>query len=101
MTKIKGIYDSYWQNRLTSVNNDPIDDHSPNEIFETIASLMKTGWKLLDVGCGEGKIAEIARTKFDEIYGCDISKTALLKAKDRGISTVCVDLNYVLLDGNL
>ncbi|HLA28909.1 MAG TPA: class I SAM-dependent methyltransferase [Syntrophales bacterium] len=93
MTKIKGIYDSYWQNRLTSVNNDPIDDHSPNEIFETIASLMKTGWKLLDVGCGEGKIAEIARTKFDEIYGCDISKTALLKAKDRGISTVCVDLN--------
>lgn len=93
MIKIKDIYDSYWQNRLTSVNADSIDDQSPNEIFETIAPLMRTGRRLLDVGCGEGKITEIARTKFDEIYGCDISKTALLSAKERGISTVCVDLN--------
>lgn len=93
MTKIKDIYDSYWQNRLTSVNADSSDDQSPNEIFETIAPLMRTGRRLLDVGCGEGKITEIARTNFDEIYGLDISKTALLKAKERGISTVCVDLN--------
>lgn len=93
MTKIKDIYDSYWQYRLSSVKADSIDDQSPNEIFETIAPLMRTGRRLLDVGCGEGKITEIARTKFDEIYGCDISKTVLLKAKERGISTVCVDLN--------
>lgn len=93
MTKIKDVYDSYWQNRLTGVNADSIDDQSPNEIFETIAPLMRTGRRLLDVGCGEGKITEIARTNFDEIYGLDISKTALLKAKERGISTVCVDLN--------
>lgn len=93
MTKIKEIYDSYWQNRLTTVKADSSDDQSPNEIFETIDPLMRTGKRLLDVGCGEGKITEIARTKFDEIYGCDISKTVLLTAKERGISTIRVDLN--------
>lgn len=54
---------------------------------------MKNGARFLDVGCGVGNITEICRMKFNEIYGCDISKNALMKAKERDLSTVCVDLN--------
>jgi len=69
----------------------------PNEIFEAADRLLKRGERLLDIGCGNGSLVGIATVKFDEVYGCDISKTALQEANRKETQTVCSDLNEVFL----
>lgn len=48
---------------------------------------------LLDVGCGTGIIAHFIKGKVKKVYGIDISKKDLEKAKERGIITTAVDFN--------
>lgn len=65
----------------------------PNEILESVAPVLEGGRRILDVGCGEGTIAEIARDRFKDLYGCDLSETALREASKRGEAGVCADLD--------
>ncbi len=66
---------------------------SSNEILESLADLLQKGKKILDIGCGNGDSIEVTRNKFNEVYGCDISETALSEAIRRGMTGVSADLN--------
>jgi methionine biosynthesis protein MetW len=91
MAKFKSLYNTYWQNRLLA--EAVKSDHLPNEILESIEPLLRKGKRLLDIGCGDGAIIEIAIDRYEEIHGCDISLNALSETKDMGMFSVCADLN--------
>jgi len=50
--------------------------------------------KLLDIGCGEGNVTELYRSrKGCKVYGLELSDVALKKAKERGVEVTKWDLN--------
>jgi methionine biosynthesis protein MetW len=54
---------------------------------------------ILDVGCGEGLIAEeIAKTKKAQIYGIDVSTKAISKFVNKGFHGEVIDLDAEALD---
>ena len=83
MARFKSLYDTYWQNRL--LTKAVKSDHLPNEILESIEPLLRKGKRLLDIGCGDGSIVEMAIDKYEEIHGCDISLNALSETRDMGM----------------
>jgi 2-polyprenyl-6-hydroxyphenyl methylase/3-demethylubiquinone-9 3-methyltransferase len=44
---------------------------------------LRQGHSFLDVGCGEGNLVLAAKSKFEEVYGVDISKTRIMKAQSK------------------
>lgn len=55
--------------------------------------------RVLDLGCDDGRLVKKRIEKFvgsDDIWGVDIDKKVLEKAKKRGIKTFCQDLNKLL-----
>ena len=95
MARFKSLYDAYWQNRL--LTKAVKSDHLPNETLESIEPLLRKAKRLLDIGCGDGSIVEMAIDKYEEIHGCDISLNALSGTRDMGIFSVCADLNEGLV----
>ena len=94
MRTSRQIYEEYWQMSQSHLAYmDKYNKAFPNEILECVDTILKKGKKLLDVGCGSGALMEFTESKFDEIHGCDISETALQKAKKRGMRAICVNLN--------
>jgi len=91
MRTIANRYEKYWQSkRYTRKSANP----KPSDLIETIDSaLRKSTTKLLDVGCGNGYLMNIAKKKAKFVYGCDISRTAVKEAKRKGMVVVCADLN--------
>jgi len=89
----KNIYEKYWKDRLEADRLNQKKRFFPGEILESVNKILKSGERLLDLGCGEGNLFEITKHKFNEGHGCDISEIALKKAKKRGIYTICADLN--------
>lgn len=77
MTDIKNNYDDYWETRFSSFPRGVWGDVSPNEIFESVAPLVTKSLRLLDIGCGDGSYMSLVKPQFQEIYGCDISESAL------------------------
>lgn len=97
MTRSKQQYEKYWQERLQRSDLEGNKSLFPNEIIEEVDCLLKHGERLLDIGCGDGNLIDIAEKKFVDVYGCDISQTALKEVNKRRILTVCGDLNEDLL----
>jgi glycosyltransferase involved in cell wall biosynthesis len=68
---------------------------------------LNSGEIFLDFGCGYGRIAEVLRDRFDVQYiGLDINERGLVSLKQRGFSTMFVDLSdadaaLTLIDENL
>jgi methionine biosynthesis protein MetW len=48
---------------------------------------------LLDVGCGEGTFAKLAKNKFDHLYGIDLCFRALKSANNKNLQVVKGNLN--------
>jgi len=97
MTRFRRTYEQYWHTRLSAESLDQYGSPSPNEILESVAAVLKKGGRILDVGCGNGAIAEITTNRFDQLHGCDFSETALQEASQRGAAVVCADLNAEFL----
>jgi methionine biosynthesis protein MetW len=93
MISTKRIYEIYWRQKQAKGSFDSNEKLFPSEILGAIERLLKGRGRLLDVGCGNGNVIEIAKHKFDETHGCDISQTVLESAKNKGIITTCIDLN--------
>lgn len=96
-TKFKEKYDTYWKLRIARDCREETNRISLNEIFESVEAILIRGEKCLDAGCGSGAAIEILNAKFDEVYGCDISQTALIYSHQKGVVAACVDLNSELL----
>lgn len=93
MISTKRRYERYWREKQAKESFDYNKKLHPNEILEALELLLKGRGKLLDVGCGNGNLLGIAKFKFDEVHGCDISETVIETAKNKGIITTCIDLN--------
>ena len=91
--KIKLTYEKYWNNRKNSLKNEAESERTPNEIFDTVASILEGGHRLLDVGCGDGAFSCYVRNRFKEIHGVEIAKKAADVAKRRGMIVGIMDLN--------
>ena len=44
--------------------------------------MLEQGDKFLDVGCGEGQLVIRAKTKYNQVYGIDISESRINRAKE-------------------
>jgi methionine biosynthesis protein MetW len=93
MINSKQSYEKYWQEKRSETLTRSGEKSFQSEILESIETVLRNGNRLLDVGCGDGSLIEIARSRFDEVYGCDISELILKDAKERGIISTCLDLN--------
>jgi methionine biosynthesis protein MetW len=60
---------------------------------EIAYNLLPNGQRLLDIGCGNGELGIIAKNKFKQIFGIDISKCALEEAHKVGLIVKQVNLN--------
>ncbi len=55
--------------------------------------LLEGGGRFLDIGCGEGTLAQQVHHLFEETHGVDISDTAVTLARARGLKALRVNLN--------
>lgn len=97
MTELRRTYERYWAARLADAGRATEGSSSLNEIFESVGSVLGEGKRLLDVGCGVGTLLDLVGAKFQAVHGCDLSETALREARQRGVLSVCADLNRSLL----
>lgn len=90
-------YGDYWLRREAGPDKAGLsrkgpdsDSHHRNQIA---VRLIPEGVKVLDVGCGPGKLlATLQRHRPDlELHGIDISPEAIRIAKERGFNAECVD----------
>jgi len=93
MQDIGERYENYWLLRQ-SLDSCHQEKKFSGDLFETLdVALNESGEKLLDVGCGNGILMDIVKDRVERLYGCDISKTASRAAKNRGMNSVCTDVN--------
>jgi methionine biosynthesis protein MetW len=97
MASTKLRYERYWKEKQAESFCDFNKNFFPSEILGAVEMILKGGYRLLDVGCGNGNVMEIVKHRLDEVYGCDISETVLKIAKNKGIITTCIDLNTYYL----
>ncbi|MDE2320568.1 MAG: class I SAM-dependent methyltransferase, partial [candidate division NC10 bacterium] len=97
MIELRRTYERYWAARRADAGGAAEGSGSPNEIFESVGSVLGEGKRLLDVGCGVGTLLDLVGAKFQAVHGCDLSETALREARQRGVLSVCADLNRGLL----
>jgi len=84
------LYQKIWKNKNHNKNNIYVEKGSRMDIASKI---IEGGEKLLDIGCGDGTFGALVNEKYKEIYGIDISSSALKIAEKRGIKTIKVNLN--------
>jgi len=95
---ISKFYDDYWKFRKI-INK--VHIQKKIDIPERIKSLLtdikiKPGYRILDLGCGEGTIGKILRETYDDkvyIQGNDISKIALEMARAYYDDVSLIDFN--------
>ena len=79
----KNIHRMYSNQKLTKLNNR----------YLTILENLPKGNSILDVGCGNGEFTKYFFKKYKEVYGIDISETALKLARQKKIIAKQVDLD--------
>ena len=83
------LYEKIWRRSLADKS-----DFSCSRIEEAV-NLLGKGNRLLDIGCGEGTFAVLAKEKFKHVFGIDFSIKALRKANIRNITVIKNNLNKV------
>jgi len=90
MNEIK--YNNYWEEflRIKDKCNIKINKDSREMVA---AELLEPCDKLLDIGCGDGIFSILAKGKYKNYYGCDISEVALRKASELGCIVKKINLD--------
>jgi len=98
--KFKEYYEKYWNKRIEEETNSipAIRSSIPNFLvkysqYGTILNQVPENSSLLDIGCGQGKVASLFLKKNCKVTGIDVSVKALAIAVKTGINTKSWDLN--------
>jgi methionine biosynthesis protein MetW len=94
--EIKRIYEQYWHERIKELSGGDKKEETPHEIFDTVSSVLETGNKILDVGCGDGFFSHYIKDKFKKMYGAEIVGEVALIAQKQNIIVSVMDLNMSL-----
>lgn len=80
MSNQEKSYEEYWRDGGQTVG--------PYVYFkqDLLKKLVGSGKRVLDVGCGDG-LTSSAIASENEVYGVDVSDTALARARERGLKT--------------
>ncbi len=86
----KQFYEKYWEHRQKTgyIYDEKLTPHR----FSIIASLVGSGKKILDVGCGEGFLDKLLIEKSNEVFGIDISERAVKLARKNGVKAFVCDI---------
>jgi len=95
---LRDFYDKYWRQRKAK-GYIYSKELKPNR-FSIIVSLIGSGKKVLDVGCGEGFLSKLLTEMGNEIIGIDISEIAVKLAKEKGIKAFVCDIENESLPFN-
>jgi SAM-dependent methyltransferase len=91
------MVDKYYNENYAKTQLD-LDDKSNS--FSKIASLWKETrpqMRILDIGCGAGSVSHELVMRGHEVYGLDLMKEAITRAKKRGIHAEIYDVNNLPL----
>ncbi len=84
MKNVLRMYEDFWQKHDDSVESYPRN--------KALIGLFKKGERVLDLGCGDGKISKFLKDKTGvDVVGVDISPIAVRKAKELGVEAVVGD----------
>jgi len=65
---------------------------------DVVYGLLPSGGRLLDVGCGGGRLVCMARDKFGEVHGVDLLEIQSHRAKSRAKGVEPTNVNFVCAD---
>lgn len=65
----------------------------PNLRVAEAVRILRSGQRLLDIGCGDGLLGTLVQDRFSEVYGVDIADMAVERAQLRGVKARKVNLN--------
>lgn len=83
-------FDEVWRTRNQAPGRDATLDG--NIRAQKALRLLSGGERFLDVGCGEGILAEAVMPRFAEVHGVDISSGAVEEARRRGVRAHICDV---------
>lgn len=87
----KNLHESIWQEKIQSGKIT-----LTNRVREALNST-DSGYRCLDIGCGDGIFGELVRDKYQYVYGIDFSDLALKNALSKGVSAVMADIDGVFI----
>src|SRR3972149_2049218 len=83
--KAKLLYENYWSKSKANA----FRDYERNDILPEIFNKQE---KILDLGCGDGVVAEFLENKLgNSMIGADISSLAIKRTKEKGIKAYLID----------
>jgi methionine biosynthesis protein MetW len=87
----QGFYEAYWHTRLDLEPD--ITTTAPGRAA-LVAEFIRPGWRLLDLGCGDGSFLSCLREQVPqlELWGTDVAEAALEVARRRGLEVERLDL---------
>lgn len=89
MKAAREFYERDAGRRVLADGTDPVI-HQRNRV---VLGLLPVGRRCIDVGCGAGGMTPLLREKFSFVAGVDLSWTLARAAAERGMRTLCADLD--------
>jgi methionine biosynthesis protein MetW len=93
----KDYFEFLWKQKLKSDSYGEEYILGANLRVDEALRSLTSGNRLLDIGCGNGIMLSMARDRFQEVHGVDISESAVSVTRQKGIQASTVNLNVVPL----
>jgi methionine biosynthesis protein MetW len=90
-------FEKVWQSKIDASQIADKYKRGNNLRVDKVLDVVSPGTRFLDLGCGAGILASQLTGKFREIYGVDISETAVRIAQKNGVLAQVCNLNAELL----
>lgn len=89
----RDYFDFLWRRKLEEDSSSAEYVPGRNLRVDEALGRLAGGNRLLDIGCGSGILLSEAKSRFQEVFGIDISQSAVSLARQRDIQADAVNLN--------